>query len=113
MDRVLRLIDDARARGVDVTGDVYPYHAGSTKMDNLMPSWAHDGGIPKLLERLADRTIRRRIMEECLVDGERWRTVSQGAVGFDEIQISTCRRHEVEAHLAPWPDRRGGRRPRP
>jgi N-acyl-D-aspartate/D-glutamate deacylase len=96
MDRVLRLIDEARARGVDVTGDVYPYHAGSTKMDNLMPSWAHDGGIPKLLERLADRTVRRLIMEECLVDGERWRTVSQGAVGFDEIQIATCRRHELE-----------------
>ena len=35
-------------------------------------------------------------MEECLVDGERWRTVSQGAVGFDEIQIATCRRHELE-----------------
>jgi N-acyl-D-amino-acid deacylase len=87
MDRVLRLIDEARARGVDVTGDVYPYHAGSTKMDNLMPSWAHDGGIPRLLERLADRPTRRRIMEECLVDGERWRTVSQGAVGFDRSDL--------------------------
>ena len=96
MDRVLRLIDEARARGVDVTGDVYPYHAGSTKMDNLMPSWAHDGGIPKLLERLSDRTTRRRIVEECLIGGERWGTVSQGAVGFDEIQIATCRRHELE-----------------
>ncbi len=96
MDRVLRLIDEARARGVDVTGDVYPYHAGSTKMDNLMPAWVHDGGIPKLLERLADRATRRRIVEECLVDGERWGTLSQGAVGFDEIQIATCRRHELE-----------------
>lgn len=96
MDRVLRLLDDARARGVDVTGDVYPYHAGSTKMDNLMPSWVHDGGIVKLLERLDDPAIRRRIVQECLVDGERWRTVSQGAVGFDEIQIATCRRHELE-----------------
>jgi N-acyl-D-amino-acid deacylase len=96
MDRVLRLIDEARARGVDVSGDVYPYHAGSTKMDNLMPAWAHDGGIPRLLERLADRTTRRRIMEECLVEGERWRSTSQGAIGFDEIQIATCRRHELE-----------------
>jgi N-acyl-D-amino-acid deacylase len=96
MDRVLRLLDDARARGVDVTGDVYPYHAGSTKMDNLMPAWVHDGGIVKLLERLGDPATRRRIVDECLVDGERWRTVSQGAVGFDEILIATCRRHELE-----------------
>ncbi len=48
------MIDGARARGVDVTGDVYPYPAGSTKMDNLLPAWMHDGGIAKLLERLAD-----------------------------------------------------------
>jgi N-acyl-D-amino-acid deacylase len=96
MDRVLQLIDDARARGVDVTGDVYPYHAGSTKMDNLMPAWVHDGGVARLLERLADRTMRRRIVEECLVDGERWRTVSMGAVGFDEIQIATCKQRELE-----------------
>jgi N-acyl-D-amino-acid deacylase len=34
MERALRMISDARARGVDVTGDVYPYPAGSTKMDN-------------------------------------------------------------------------------
>ncbi len=96
MDGVLRLIDDARARGVDVSGDVYPYHAGSTKMDNLLPAWVHDGGLPRLLERLCDRATRQRILEECVVDGERWGTVSQGRVGFDEIMIATCRRHELE-----------------
>jgi N-acyl-D-aspartate/D-glutamate deacylase len=96
LDRALRLIDMARARGVDVTGDAYPYHAGSTKMDNLLPAWAHDGGTAKLLERLADRATRRRIAEECLVDGERWGTRSMGAVGFDEIQVATCARAELE-----------------
>jgi len=94
MDRVLRLIDDARTRGVDVTGDVYPYHAGSTKMDNLLPAWVHDGGLEKLLERIGDRATRRRIVEECLVDGERWLTVSAGSLGFDEIRIATCRQRE-------------------
>ncbi|MGH6692207.1 MAG: N-acyl-D-amino-acid deacylase family protein, partial [Gammaproteobacteria bacterium] len=96
IDTVLRLFDAARARGVDVSGDVYPYHAGSTKMDNLLPSWVHDGGLTKLVERLADRATRQKIVGECLVDGERWRTVSQGGVGFDEILIATCRRHELE-----------------
>jgi len=94
MDRVLRMIDAARARGGDVTGDVYPYPAGSTKMDNLLPGWMHDGGIAKLLERLADRTARQRAIEVCLVDGERWRTGS-GAVGWDEIMIATCSNQEL------------------
>jgi N-acyl-D-amino-acid deacylase len=96
MDAVLRLIDEARARGVDVSGDAYPYHAGSTKMDNLLPAWVHDGGLPRLLERIGDPATRRRILDECVVDGERWGTVSQGRIGFDEIMIATCRRHELE-----------------
>ena len=101
IDAALRLFETARARGVDVLGDVYPYNAGSTKLDNMMPAWAHDGGIAKLLERLADRTTRRRIVEECLIDGERWGTVSQGGIGFDQVFIATCKRRELEGlHLA-------------
>jgi N-acyl-D-amino-acid deacylase len=96
LDAALRLIEDARRRGVDVAGDVYPYNAGSTKMDNLMPAWAHEGGLAKLLERLSDRATRKRIVDECLVDGERWRNVSQGGVGFDQIFVATCRRRELE-----------------
>jgi N-acyl-D-amino-acid deacylase len=96
IDAALRLLETARARGVDVSGDVYPYNAGSTKLDNMMPTWAHDGGTAQLLERLADRATRRRIVEECLIDGERWGTVSQGGIGFDQVFIATCRRHELE-----------------
>ena len=96
IDAALRLFEDARARGVDVLGDVYPYNAGSTKLDNMIPAWAHDGGTAKLIERLGDRAMRRRIVEECLIDGERWGTVSQGGIGFDQVFIATCRRRELE-----------------
>src|SRR3989441_3552940 len=44
IDAALRLLETARARGVDVSGDVYPDHARSTKLDNKIPAWAHDGG---------------------------------------------------------------------
>jgi N-acyl-D-amino-acid deacylase len=101
IDAALRMLEDGKVRGVDVLGDVYPYNAGSTKLDNLMPTWAHDGGIAKLLERLADRGMRRKIAEECLIDGERWGTVSQGGIGFDQIFIASCGRRELEGlHLA-------------
>ena len=96
LDAALGLIDDARRRGVDVAGDVYPYNAGATKMDNLMPAWAHEGGVGRLLERLADRATRKRITDQCLVDGERWGTVSQGHVGFDQVFVAACRRRELE-----------------
>jgi N-acyl-D-amino-acid deacylase len=107
IDRVLRMIDQARARGVEVTGDVYPYPAGSTKMDNLLPGWMHDGGISRLLERLANPAARRRAMQDCLVDGERWRTGS-GAMGWDEIMIATCSKPELAGvHLAELARRTG------
>jgi N-acyl-D-amino-acid deacylase len=111
MARALRMIEDARADGVDVTGDVYPYPAGSTKMDNLLPGWMHDGGVAKLLERLADPAARERAIRDCLVDGgERWRTGS-GGTGWDEIMIATCSRPELAGlHLAELA-RRTGREP--
>ena len=107
MDRVLRMIDAARARGDDVTGDVYPYPAGSTKMDSLLPGWMHNGGIAKLLERLGDPAARQRAIRDCLVDGERWRTGS-GAMGWDEIMIATCSNPELPGlHLAELARRTG------
>jgi len=94
MERALRMISDARARGVDVMGDVYPYPAGSTKMDNLLPAWMHDGGTAKLLERLADPKARERAIADCLIGGERWGTGS-GSYGWDEVMVATCSRPEL------------------
>jgi N-acyl-D-amino-acid deacylase len=96
IDTALRMIEDGKTRGIDVLGDVYPYNAGSTKLDNLMPSWSHAGGLDKLLERLGDRATRRKVVEECLVDGERWRTGGSGEVGFDQVFIASCKRRELE-----------------
>lgn len=48
----LRLIDEARARGVDVTIDQYPYTASSTGTAALIPQWAQEGGQKALVERL-------------------------------------------------------------
>ena len=58
----LRLVDEARARGVDATVDVYPYTASSTGIRAaLVPVWAQEGGRDRLLERLADPATRTRI----------------------------------------------------
>lgn len=89
MDRALGAIDEARGRGLDVTADVYPYVAGSTMMSVLLPGWVHDGGVPKLLERIADPAIRKRIIEESSREGGRWATTS-GSIGWDDVMVATC-----------------------
>ena len=60
----LRLIDEARARGVDVSSDQYPYTASSTSLHAaLLPAWALEGGRDDLLKRLKDPAARARIRD--------------------------------------------------
>jgi len=48
----LELVEKARARGLDVTVDQYPYTASSTGLSAYLPEWVHDGGNDVMLERL-------------------------------------------------------------
>jgi N-acyl-D-amino-acid deacylase len=61
----LRLIDEARSRGVDATLDQYPYTASSTSVQGgLVPQWAQEGGRTRMLERFKDETNRQKILLE-------------------------------------------------
>lgn len=60
----LALVDAARARGVDVTIDQYPYTASQTGITAVVPQWAQAGGTQELIARLRDPETRRRIREE-------------------------------------------------
>lgn len=57
----LRRIEAARAEGVDIWADQYPYEATATSLAALVPGWAQDGGIAALLGRLADPEVWPRI----------------------------------------------------
>ena len=62
---ILEAIGEARKEGVDVAGDQYPYVACSTPLSGaIFNRWAHDGGRPALLERLADSDLRQRLRDE-------------------------------------------------
>lgn len=61
----LKMVDDARARGVDVTIDVYPYTASATSVSSaLIPAWALEGNRQAQLARLRDPAARARIKSE-------------------------------------------------
>jgi N-acyl-D-amino-acid deacylase len=63
----LRLIDEARGRGVDATIDQYPYTASSTSIQAaLLPAWAQEGGRAETQKRLADPATRARIKAETI-----------------------------------------------
>ena len=82
----LRLVDEAVARGVDVTIDQYPYTASSTGLTILFPAWSLAGGGDALLERLADpdqrEAIRLAVRENLDVD--------RGGGSPDNVVIARC-----------------------
>ena len=59
----LAIMDKARSEDVDITGDRYPYLAGSTGLKNVMPVWAREGTKEEQLQRLKDNETRKKIKE--------------------------------------------------
>src|SRR5258708_14328769 len=54
MPHVIERINAARADGLDVAANVYPYAASSTSLSTLAPDWSLEGGYTELKKRLAD-----------------------------------------------------------
>ncbi len=90
---VVEMIEDARARGVSVFADQYPYEASSTGLSSaLLPRWAQAGGADSLQARLSDPPTRERIRVEMVENLDR-----RG--GADRIQI---RDYAPDPKLAGW-----------
>lgn len=64
MSEVVALIEEARARGVNVQANVYPYTRGNNDLVSIIPPWAHEGGTEALLERLKSPEDRARMKRD-------------------------------------------------
>ena len=81
----LGMIAAAKARGVDVDCDAYPYAAGSNPLKNLLPQWVQSGGVPAMLERLKVPATREKIRSDIARDGlNNWGRIPS----WDCVQIS-------------------------
>ncbi len=68
-EQLLAVVDDARAEGLDVSFDLYPYEWASTRLLIQLPLWMQAGGPMALKERLADRAARDRVRAELATRG--------------------------------------------
>ncbi|HET9390646.1 MAG TPA: D-aminoacylase [Steroidobacteraceae bacterium] len=64
LDRVVSMIDAARASGTRISANMYTYTAGATGLDAAMPPWVQDGGLEKWIARLKDPSVRKRVIAE-------------------------------------------------
>ncbi len=91
-------IDAARARGVDVAADVYPYTAGGTGLEATIPSWVFDGGADSVEARIARPEVRARLKEELVTGYEGWWNIVEAAGGWDGVVLVNARNPD-NAHL--------------
>jgi len=92
----LAVMEEARARGVNVTCDAYPYNAGMTTITALLPPWALEGGVDAMLSRLGDSENRKTVIQDLqggVAGFENWLK----NIGRSNIRIAGCppaRRYE-------------------
>ena len=63
-DEMVAVIDRARADGVDMTCDLYPYTAGASGLNQSLPQWVQEGGSDAMLARLRDPSQRKRAFDD-------------------------------------------------
>ena len=83
----LKLISQARARGVEVSLDQYPYPATSTGISVLIPAWAREGGKEKFRERVARPKLRAKMEREIAYNIVH----DRGGADLTNVVIASCR----------------------
>ncbi|HEV8669768.1 MAG TPA: amidohydrolase family protein [Candidatus Limnocylindria bacterium] len=79
LDEVIDRVKRARADGLAITADMYPYEAGATGLSACFPPWAHEGGLRATLARLRDPSQRARIRDEMARPGTDWENLYEAA----------------------------------
>jgi dihydroorotase/N-acyl-D-amino-acid deacylase len=70
MPEVVRIIQQHRNQGLDITADQYPYIAFSNGLSAALPGWAREGGTDRLLERLRDPRTRSQMKKDMEKSGK-------------------------------------------
>jgi len=97
MPEILNKIKQARAGGLDVSADIYPYIAGSTSLSACLPPWAQEGGVEKMLARLRDSATRERIKKEISEDHKDWENIYLGSGGAGGVLIGSVVNRDLES----------------
>jgi len=85
----LARLERARADGLDITIDMYPYTAGSTALQALLPPWVQRNGAEAMLERLKDGAVRERIRRDLMETIPTWQNLVYAA-GWEGIVVASA-----------------------
>jgi N-acyl-D-amino-acid deacylase len=96
MDQVIKMIEDARRKGVKITADMYTYPAGGTGLDATLPPWVFDGGREAAYKRLQDPATREKIAEAVRTPTNDWENLYLLSGSPDRIMLASFRNDSLK-----------------
>lgn len=98
MGEVLRRIEAARARGLRVSANIYPYNRASNGLDACLPIWAREGGTDAMIARLKDPAQRERIKREMNDPNAPYENQWYGSGGAAGVMVSSVLNPELRKY---------------
>jgi len=99
MPAVLRRLEEARSRGLDVTANQYPYTRASNDLDSCLPTWVREGSDDQMVARLKDTALRPRIKSEMDDAGATgWENQWYGSGGGDGVMVASVLNAELRKY---------------
>ena len=98
MDLVIKKVSEARARGLNITADMYTYIAGATGLNAHMPPWVQEGGYDKWVERLENPAIRSKVKIEMTTDTDDWENLGYLA-GPDGVLFAGFKNPDLRKYI--------------
>jgi N-acyl-D-amino-acid deacylase len=94
LEPAIERVERARAEGLEVTADMYPYTAGATGLNATMPPWVQEGGPEAWRERLRDPATRARVEREMTTPTDEWENLYLEA-GPENIMLLSFRNERL------------------
>lgn len=96
--RALEILDEARASGIRVDCDAYPYTAGSTQLIQILPPEFLEGGTPEIVRRLRDSQCRRRLAQ-ILPNPQPYFENLVSSIGWENIRCTAMARPQNQPYI--------------
>lgn len=87
LDELIRRVEAARAEGLHITANMYPYTAALTGLDAAMPPWVQAGGYSRWRARLQRPAVRDRVKREMRSPATGWENLYSAAGGAENVLL--------------------------
>lgn len=99
MDSLIKLINAAQKEGLNITADMYTYHASATGLTAAFPPSLQDGGFDSLWHRLQRPAIREQMKKEMNSNAIEWENTYYGAGGASGVLLLGFRRDSLRKYV--------------